>query len=59
MEENNNDYCTCKEITSTSTEQDFWGYWEICNVCGKKIEDGFHYENHYDGEDHDDIDLYN
>ena len=23
-----------------------------------KIEDEFHYYNHYDGEDHDDIDLY-
>lgn len=26
---------------------------------GKPLEDGFHYYNHYDGEDHDDIDLYN
>ena len=28
------------------------------DCCGKPLEDGFHYYNHYDGEDHDDIDLY-
>ena len=32
------------------------GYWDACCNCGKKIEDGHHFYNHYDGEDHDDID---
>ena len=55
-----NDYCTCNGCSSVSadtTSSDF-GYWDICNNCNKRIEDGFHYYNHYDGEDHDDIDLY-
>ena len=50
------DYCLCTKRTSvTSYEEDF-GYWVICCDCHKPIEDGFHYYNHYDGEDHDDID---
>ena len=36
---------------------DEWGYWDVCCTCGKPLEDGFHYYNHYDGEDHDDIGL--
>lgn len=35
------------------------GFWfDICCACGKRLEEGFHYYNHYDGEDHDDMDLY-
>ena len=54
----NEGYCTCgipKGVTS-DTESDEWGYWDICVNCGKRIEDGFHYYNHYDGEDHEDMD---
>lgn len=57
---NNEEYCTCgctKGVTS-DTESSEFGYWDICCNCGKRLEDGFHYYNHYDGEDHDDIDLY-
>ncbi len=52
----NNEYCECESLESVTTgyENDF-GYWDVCAKCGKKIEDGFHYYNHYDGEDHDDI----
>lgn len=53
-----NQYCTCgrrKGLTS-DTESDEWGYWDICVNCGKRIEDGFHYYNHYDGEDHTEMD---
>lgn len=53
------EYCSCnmdKGIT-IGFESD-WGYWDVCISCDKKLEDGFHYYNHYDGEDHDDISLY-
>lgn len=53
-----NDFCKCKEITGTHVGyEDDWGYWDICDKCNKKIEDGYHYCNHFDGEDHDDIDI--
>lgn len=60
MNDKHDDYCTCTTNTSITTgfEDDF-GYWLVCCNCEKKIEDGYHYYNHYDGEDHDDIDLIN
>jgi len=51
-------YCQCKNCTSITSVDDEWGYWDVCCTCGKPLEDGFHYYNHYNGEDHDDIDLY-
>ncbi len=50
------DYCQCKQRKVVSSFEEEHGYWDICCDCGKPIEDGFHYYNHYDGEDHDDID---
>ena len=38
---------------SVHTKQNDWGCWDVCNVCGQRIEDSFHYFNHYDGEDHE------
>ncbi|MDO4535731.1 MAG: hypothetical protein Q4B63_07990 [Clostridium perfringens] len=53
------EFCNCGRCTSITTGfEDDWGYWDVCVNCGKKIEDGYHYYNHYDGEDHDDIDLW-
>ena len=50
------DYCQCKGIPSiTSGFEDDFGYWDVCCKCGKLLEGGYHYYNHYDGEDHDDI----
>ena len=49
---NDNDFCTCKEIAGNYTELEEFGFWDMCCVCSKRIEDGFHYYNHYDGEDH-------
>lgn len=48
------EYCNCKGIKSITTgfEDDF-GYWDVCDNCGKKIEGGHHYYDHYDGEDHE------
>lgn len=52
-------YCACKMLKSitSDTESNDFGYWDTCCVCGKHLEDGFHYYNHYDGEDYDDIDI--
>lgn len=53
------EYCQCKNCTSiTSVDDGEWGYWDVCCACGRPLEDGYHYYNHYDGEDHDYIDLY-
>lgn len=55
------EYCQCGELSKgvyTQGDANGFGYWEFCLKCGKKIEDGFHYYNHYDGADHDDIDIY-
>lgn len=53
-------YCACKTLKSitSDTESNDFGYWDTCCVFGKHLEDGFHYYNHYDGEDHDDIDIW-
>ncbi|MBP5595651.1 MAG: hypothetical protein J6Y02_09740 [Pseudobutyrivibrio sp.] len=49
-------YCKCKshDMVTTDCENEF-GYWEVCTVCGKRIEDSFTYYNHYDGEDHEEM----
>lgn len=51
-------YCKCAYPFSVTSENDELGYWDVCGKCGKPLEDGFHYYGHYDGEDHDDIELY-
>ena len=49
------EYCTCTDTRCVTTDcYDDFGYWDVCVACGKKIEFGHHYFNHYDGEDHDD-----
>lgn len=55
-----NDYCTCKAHSSiyADTSLSDFGYWDMCSDCNKRIKDGFHYYDHYDGEDHDDIEIY-
>ena len=50
-----NEFCECEVMSSvTIGYEDDFGYWDVCCKCGKKIEDGHHYYDHYDGEDHDD-----
>lgn len=53
-------FCKCKSPhgSSVDTESSEWGYWDVCDKCGLRIEDNFYYYNHYDGEDHDDLDVY-
>ena len=59
-QETDNVFCRCNapsSVTSDTESSDF-GYWLVCCDCGKRLENEFHEYNHYDGEDHDDIDLY-
>ncbi|MDD3028531.1 MAG: hypothetical protein PHI41_10880 [Erysipelotrichaceae bacterium] len=56
MTDEKKDFCRCKNTTSVTSEEGDFGYWDICCDCGLPIEDGYHYYNHYDGEDHCDID---
>lgn len=51
-------YCKCPHPSSVTSESEEYGYWDVCCDCGKPLEDGAHYYNNYDGEDHDDIELY-
>jgi len=51
------DYCKCTKRSSVTSYEEEFGYWDICCSCHKPIEDGFHYYNHYDGEDHDENDY--
>ena len=55
---NDADFCECTHCSAITSQMEEFGYWDVCCVCGNPLEDGFHYFNHYDGEDHDDIDLY-
>lgn len=55
---NDADFCKCTYCSAITSQMEEFGYWDVCCDCGKPLEDGFHYFNHYDGEDHDDIDLY-
>lgn len=52
------DYCRCEHHSAIITQEEEFGYWDVCCNCGKPLEDGFHYFNHYDSEDHDEADLY-
>lgn len=45
-------FCECKNSSSISTKTGEWGQWDICNDCGKELEDSYQDYNHYDGEDH-------
>lgn len=49
------EYCTCNGGVLTTGFEDEWGYWDVCSKCGKRIEDGHHFYNHYDGEDHEEF----
>ena len=53
------EFCVCKNLNSiaSDTEASEFGYWDTCCICEKHIEDGFHYYNHYDGENHIDIEY--
>ena len=46
-------YCSCTTHRTLTSIIEDTGYWDVCCKCGKPIEEGFHYYNHYDGEDHD------
>lgn len=56
IKNSNYSYCTCKGIPAITTgfEDDF-GYWDVCTKCGKRLDGGHHYYNHYDGKDHEEF----
>ena len=57
---NDSEYCICdRPAIYADTDMSEFGYYYRCSKCNKRIDDEIHYYNHYDGEDHDDVDLYN
>ena len=49
-------YCNCsKRRAITSGFEDDFGYWDVCIDCGRKVEDGCHFYNHYDGQDYEEF----
>ncbi len=50
------EFCTCKDGDMSITIDWEFGYWDACSKCGKPIAESFHPYDHYDGEDHIDID---
>lgn len=46
------EFCECENPVIVTDVSNSFGYQEYCEKCGKKIEFGWHYYNHYDGEDH-------
>jgi hypothetical protein len=46
------EFCKCNKITGIYSVVEEFGYRDMCVTCNLPIEDGFHYYNHYDGEDH-------
>ena len=53
---NKYEFCQCQSrCTITAGFEDDFGYWDVCCGCGKRIEDGYHYYNHYDGSDHEEF----
>jgi len=52
------DYCNCENVKGVYTGgDDGFGYWDMCDTCNKRLEDGHHYYNLNDGEDNE-TDLY-
>lgn len=49
------EFCNCEKTIYTTGFENDWGYWDVCANCGKRIEDGYHSYNHYDGEDHEEF----
>jgi len=45
-------YCKCEHTSSVHTENNDFAFWNVCDDCGKPIEDTYLYFNHYDGEYH-------
>lgn len=49
------DFCSCRILHSVTadTESTEFGHWDTSCICGKHLEDGFRYYNHYDSENSD------
>lgn len=42
------EFCQCKNVTSVHTETDDFKQWDVCNTCGKVLEDSIEYFNQCD-----------
>lgn len=42
---NDPDFCKCEHSKSVHTEVDDFGYWYVCDTCGKPVEDTYEYFN--------------
>lgn len=45
MENDNIEYCKCKNPTGVYSECNDMGYWDICCDCNKIVEDSFEYHD--------------
>lgn len=37
----NQDYCECADCKSVHADTDDFGYWLVCDTCGKVVEDSY------------------
>jgi len=59
MKMETDELCNCNGAYPiySDTESSEFGYYYRCSHCDKKIDGEIHYYNHYDGEDHDDVEF--
>ena len=43
MAEEKVEYCTCEKLKRVYTDMDDFGYWNVCDVCGKIVENTYEY----------------
>ena len=46
-------YCSCKALYSSTIEPVDVGYWDVCTICGKRIQNCFHYYPEFKGQEYD------
>ena len=43
MTEEKIEYCTCKDLEKVYTDMYDFGYWDVCDVCGKVVDNTYEY----------------
>lgn len=43
MNEEKNEYCTCEKLERVYSQNDDFGHWDVCDICGKVVEDSYEY----------------
>ena len=49
----NSEFCSCYALHSVTTESADVGYWDVCSICGKRLQGGFHYYPEFEGMEYD------